>query len=425
VVSLLAGLLGAAVLTLIVFGGGREHVITASALMAWAAGWGLLAVLSSRYTEQPQRWALVPAVCLAATALVVFVVGRSNGVMHALGWVWPPLLFALAVWTAIQIRRDLHSWTRLLLYPVVAFLMLVSVGGMVEIVQERSDYAMPGRLVAVGGHRLHINCTGSGSPTVVLEPGAGSMSSAMAWIAPAVARGTRVCVYDRAGRGWSESASGPQDANQTAADLHTLLAQADVPGPYVLAGHSFGGLYVQAFAARYPDDVAGLVLIDATPPDAFTSLPDYPTTYWVLKRVSAIAQSGSRFGLGRLINASSFGDLPSSVQAEVRADAARPQTARTNRDEFAVARRSMAQARALRSFGAKPLIVLTASDGSQAGWRAAQDHLATLSTNSVHRVVRGSTHESLIEDERDAAEVSRAIDDVVRAARDAASLSQP
>ena len=125
---------------------------------------------------------------------------------------------------------------------------------------------MTGQLIDVGGHRLHLNCTGSGSPTVVLQPGGGDFSSVMAWIAPAVAADTRVCVYDRAGRGWSEPADSPQDATQIATDLHTLLQRGNVPGPYVLAGHSFGGLYVLTHADRYPDDVAGMVLIDSTNP---------------------------------------------------------------------------------------------------------------------------------------------------------------
>ena len=85
-------------------------------------------------------------------------------------------------------------------------------------------------------------------------------------VALAVARDSRVCVCDRAGRGWSDVADGPQDAAQIAAGLHTLLERATVPGPYVLAGHSFGGLYVQTFAANYPDEVAGLVLLDSTAP---------------------------------------------------------------------------------------------------------------------------------------------------------------
>ena len=93
----------------------------------------------------------------------------------------------------------------------------------------------------------------------MLEPGLGEFSSTFGWIEPTVARDTRVCVYDRAGRGWSESGPGPQDGVQIATDLHTLLEHAQIPGPYVLAGHSFGGLYVLAFADRFPEDVAGLV----------------------------------------------------------------------------------------------------------------------------------------------------------------------
>src|SRR6185437_6441949 len=169
------------------------------------------------------------------------------------------------------------SSRRWLLYPVFAMLALASIGGGYETVREAVDahaYPMPGQLIEVGGHRLHLSCTGSGSPTVVLEPGAGEMSSNLGWITPAVARDTRVCVYDRAGRGWSEPADSAQDGVQIATDLHTLLHRGHVPGPYVLAGHSFGGLYVLTFAARYPDEVAGLALIDSTAPSSATKAVD-------------------------------------------------------------------------------------------------------------------------------------------------------
>jgi pimeloyl-ACP methyl ester carboxylesterase len=148
-------------------------------------------------------------------------------------------------------------------------LALASIGGGYETLGEAADaraYPMPGRLIEVGGHRLHLSCTGAGAPTVVLEPGAGGMSSILGWIAPAVARDTRVCVYDRAGRGWSEPADSAQDGAQIVTDLHRLLQRGHVPGPSVLAGHSFGGLYVLTFAARYPDEVAGMVLVDSTAP---------------------------------------------------------------------------------------------------------------------------------------------------------------
>jgi pimeloyl-ACP methyl ester carboxylesterase len=428
VVSVLTGLVGSAVLTLVVFAGAREHIITASALLAYAVGWALLATLSARFTEQPQRWAIVPAASMALTGVGIVLFARSNSVMQALGWFWPPLLLVLAVWTTTQVRRHLHSWSRWLLYPVLAFLVLASVGGAVETLLERSDRsnnAMPGEMVDVGGRQMHIHCTGSGSPTVVLQPGLGEMSSALSLIAPAVAKNTRVCVYDRAGRGWSESASGAQDGDHIAADLHTLLPRARVPGPYVLAGHSFGGLYVLAFAAHYSDEVAGMVLIDSTPPDAFTSLPDYPGFYSAFRRVGALRPTVARFGVGRLIVASQYGDLPRQARTEARASASTARLARSSRDEFATAPRSMEQAKAFRSFGGKPLIVLTASDGNQAGWRAAQDRLATLSTNSLHRIISGATHDSLVSDKVDAARVSQAIADVVRAIRDSAALVGP
>ncbi len=176
---------------------------------------------------------------------------------------------------------------------------------------------MPGQLIDVGGHRLHLNCTGSGSPTVVLEPGGGEMSSNLGWIAPAVARDTRVCVYDRAGRGWSEPADTPQDGVQIATDLHTLLHRASVPGPYVLAGHSFGGLYVLTFAARYPDEVAGMVLVDSTAPASAAHVGRDRTSYDVTGRVSALASSSARLGLGRLFGQLAAGGLPPRPRDEV------------------------------------------------------------------------------------------------------------
>jgi pimeloyl-ACP methyl ester carboxylesterase len=192
-----------------------------------------------------------------------------------LDWVWPPALLALAIWMLVRAHRQLRSRSRrILLYPVIGCLAVAAIGGAYQTASAAADanaYPMPGQSIDVGGHRLHLNCTGSGSPTVLLQPGAGEMSSNMGWIAPAVARNTRVCVYDRAGRGWSEPADTPQDGTQIAIDLHTLLQRGHIPGPYVLAGHSFGGRYVLAFAAQYPDDVAGMVLVDATAPASTSS----------------------------------------------------------------------------------------------------------------------------------------------------------
>ena len=266
--SLLSGIVAAIALIAGPLAGAQEHIITGSVLITFSLAWAMLAVSSMRWTDQPQRWAITPAVLMAASGIFIVVLAPTG---NQLGWIWPPTVAALTVWMVIRSRRELRSRTRVwLVYPVFAALMMSSVGGAYETYRERADAAnfpMPGRLIDVGGHRLHINCTGTGSPTVVLEPGLGEPSTAMAWIAPAVASTTRVCVYDRAGRGWSESASAPQGGIQTATDLHTLLERAHEPGPYVLAGHSAGGIYVLNYARRYPNDVAGMVLLDSMHPE--------------------------------------------------------------------------------------------------------------------------------------------------------------
>lgn len=270
---------------------------------------------------------------------------------------------------------------------------------------------------------MHVNCTGSGSPTVVLEPGAGEMSSYLGWIAPAVERDTRVCVYDRAGRGWSESADGPQDGTRIATDLHTLLQRGGVPGPYVLAGHSFGGLYVLSFAAQYPEDVAGLVLVDSTVPAANAN-PNVATTY-IMDRLSAVAAASARFGTARVFGQGYYGSLPPQSRGEARASMATASQVGSAVDEYVTANSSMRQAQSLVDFTGRPLIVLTAGEGNSAGWFAKQDALAALSSNSLHRVVAGATHASMLEDEHDAAAVTEAIADVVASVRTGTPLATP
>jgi len=298
------------------------------------------------------------------------------------------------------------------------------VGGGYETVRESLDaraYPPPGQLVDIGGHRLHLHCTGTGSPTVVLEPGQGGVSSDLAWIAQAVAHDTTVCVYDRAGRGWSDATDNPQDGAQIAADLHTLLHRAHVPGPYVLAGHSFGGLYVQAFAAQFPDEVAGLVLLDSTAPKPGPTLPTN-TSDNVFGRITALVPAIAHLGAGRLIAQASYGDLPPGAQDEARANASLARNLGSFIDEFVEANTAMQQAAALTDLDGKPLIVLTADTGNDAGWEEKQDHMASLSSNSRHRVAHATTHDSMVSDPADSAAASQAIHDVVEAVRTARPL---
>jgi pimeloyl-ACP methyl ester carboxylesterase len=386
----------------------------------------MLALLSVRYTDQPQRWALVPAVFMGVSGLLLVAFGSD--VIDVLRWVWPPALLVLAVWVAVQAHRQLRSRSRwLLIYPVVAVMALASVGAGYETVREHLDegaYPMAGQLVDVGGHRLHLQCTGSGSPTVVLQPGGGDMSSVMGWIAPAVAAHTRVCVYDSAGRGWSDPSEATQDGSQMMTDLHTLLHRGGVPGPYVLAGHSFGGLYVRIFAAQYPDEVAGMVLIDSTGSHlpASTSPQSWGPDE-ILARASVLASTSARLGLGRLFGLG-YGSLPPQSDNEVRAKLATSASLRSTIDEFLQASASEHEAASLTDFGDKPLVVLTAGDGNDAAWMAAQNKTATLSTNSVHRVVKGAVHADLVLVQADAAVTAQAINDVVSSVRSHQPLEQ-
>ena len=414
--SLATGLLAGLLLVAAPFVPAQESALTGALLCGFAVGWALLAVLSARFTAAPQRWAAVPAAFMAPSGLLL--IGFGAQVRDVLDWIWPPALLAVVVWVVVRVRHRL-------LHPVLAVLVLASIGGGYEKAAEAADaraYPMPGQLIDVGGHRLHLNCTGSGSPTVVLEPGGGAMSSNLGWITPGVARDTRVCVYDRAGRGWSEPATGPQDGAQIVADLHTLLHRAHIPGPYVLAGHSFGGLYALTFADRYPDEVAGMVLVDSTAPAAAPSTAQSSSDG--IGRLAALASIAARLGLVRVVGQLSDDGLPPRDGGEVRAGTATAAGLRSTIDEYVHASASAQQAAALRDFAAKPLVVLTAGVGHDAAWSAAQNHLATLSTNSAHHIVEGATHETLVADQEHAATTTRAILQVVSAVRSAGPLTR-
>lgn len=416
--SLVAGALAALALVLVVVAGATEPTITGAALLGFAVGWALLALASERLTDQPQRWALVPAASMGLSGTALLLLAPGDRAMAALGWMWPPALLALAVWTVRRSRRDLSSRTRAwLVLPVCVVMALAAVAGAVETVRGPAAAEAPsaGRLVDVGGHRLYLECSGTGSPTVVLVNGSGEHTPSWAWITPAVAQDTRVCTYDRAGQGWSEPAAHPQDGVEAAADLHRLLAAADVPGPHVLAGHSVGGVHGLVFAARYPADVAGVVLLDSSSPHQF-ALPGYAGTYDAWRRVSALFPSLARLGLGRLAVGTGSTGLPPDARDRERALASSASDLRGQRDEWSQLPDTFAQAQALPDLGQTPLVVVTAGE-QDPDWFAAQDRLATLSTNSEQRVLDGATHADLLQDRAFAADSARAVLDVVQAVR--------
>ena len=383
--------------------GRSEPVVTGSVMLAFGIGWGLMAVLTTRSSAQPQPWMGVPAVALGSVGLGLILFRPGPAAMDVLSWVWPVGLIVLGAWMVVQVRHHLTGWGRWLVIPPIAVLVLIAIGGAMETLIAASQPATAtgsGQLIDVGGHRLYLECSGSGSPTVVLQAGLGASSSSWSRIAPTIAASTKVCAYDRAGHGRSDE-SGPQDGIALASDLHTLLDRAGVAGPYLLVGHSSGGDYVRVFAGRYPDQLAGVVLLDAQPADAFTALPDYPTTYrLVLRPLASLTAPLARIGVMRL-----FGD-----------EDATPAYGRAYRDAVVELPDVLDQAQSVTSLGSVPLIVVSAGSGGQPGWEAAQDRLAGLSTESVHRIIPAATHDSLVSGD-DASASSQAILDVVASIR--------
>jgi pimeloyl-ACP methyl ester carboxylesterase len=130
----------------------------------------------------------------------------------------------------------------------------------------RGIYPPQGRLYTVDGYKMHLYCTGEGSPTLVLDAGLGNDSLIWANVQPTLSKTTRVCSYDRAGFGWSDLQPGPRDAHRITDQLHALLTQAGIKGPIVLMGHSIAGLYIRDYAARYPQNLSGLVFVDGSTP---------------------------------------------------------------------------------------------------------------------------------------------------------------
>jgi pimeloyl-ACP methyl ester carboxylesterase len=129
--------------------------------------------------------------------------------------------------------------------------------------------AIPGQRFDVGGYQLHIHCTGKGSPTVLVDVGLGDDSTDWLPIQQAISQNSRICVFDRAGYGWSDFGPAPRTSKRIARELEILLEEADIPAPYVLVGHSFGGYNIRIFAANNPEMVAGMVLVDASHEDQY------------------------------------------------------------------------------------------------------------------------------------------------------------
>ncbi|MFC7582703.1 alpha/beta fold hydrolase [Nonomuraea antimicrobica] len=274
--------------------------------------------------------------------------------------------------------------------------------------RDRRRYPPPGRMIDVGGRRIHLWIEGAGDPAVVVVPALGESCLDFAALLPALAAETRTVVFDRAGLGWSDPVRKPMAQLDAADDLRTALHQAGVEPPYVLVGHSMGGYVLRLFAAAYPGEVAGLVFVDSSHPEQHR-IPGY---HWKTVRYAA-ARRARWFGVRRLLV--DLG-LPSPRSSAVPAEYAAAWTAlrlgdrqrRTSWWELAL-RAQIAAAVGERTgpLGSTPVTVLTCSKNDPyattrkerallrqhlQSWYPLQADLAALSTDSKHVVARRAGH---------------------------------
>lgn len=325
-------------------------------------------------------------------------------------------------------------WLKRIVFTLLGLVVFLLVAGLIyQAIGTAADarrFPPPGRLVSVGDYHLHLNCQGTGSPTVILETLAGGVSANWAWVQPELARTTRVCAYDRAGRGWSDPGVPAQDLWGTVSDLHTLLQNAGEVGPYILVGHSIGGLYVRAFAQQYPEETAGIVLVDSAHPEQLVRYPEYDAQREAYLQDLAMFPTLARFGLFRLYFASGgeidFQDLPPEAHDALAAFWSSPLYFESQRAETALAPTIYSQAQALDSLGDRPLIVISADENpaDSDSWEILQSELATLSTITEHLIISDAAHASLAFHPDHASQTSAAILRVVEMVREQPQLQR-
>jgi pimeloyl-ACP methyl ester carboxylesterase len=294
---------------------------------------------------------------------------------------------------------------------------------------DKQEFPPPGQLVAVDGYQLHINCTGEGSPTVILDAAGGNASPSWGLVQPEIAQSTRVCAYDRAAMGWSERGPMPRDMNQHVRELHALLTGAGIDGPYVLVGHSYGGRIARVYAKEYPSEVVGMVLID---PGTLDDDPRFPQERYAElaaeKRTIVLARWLAPFGAVRLLlPQGDYDDLPPQEGAAMDTFGVTTKYFRAILDQYRAMPQTYQQERAVSSLGSIPLIVVSATtpdDETRRVWTEINGELAKLSANSVHRVMQGATHSGLLWKSEHAVKTTDAIQQVIEAARTGQPLAK-
>ena len=295
------------------------------------------------------------------------------------------------------------SWFRRILVGLLLFaLILAAAGFLYENISEARDRRfnpMPGKLVDVDGEQMHLYCEGVGIPTVILESGLGDSYISWRKVQPEIAKFTRVCSYDRAGLGYSDSTSQPRTSKVIAGQLHTLLHNAGISPPYVLVGHSMGGYDVRRYSSLYRNEVVGMVLVDSSHPDQENRFPPELKNMegsWI--REALFLEYTTPFGIPRLIGLCD--DQPAQRAAECNFHSVREALA-----EMKAFPESAAETAATGSFGDLPLAVLSHDPDKPSAelapdlakptndaWEKMQEELAHLSTRGTQAIAKGSSH---------------------------------
>lgn len=299
--------------------------------------------------------------------------------------------------------RPSHPLVRRIGLGLVLFvLVLAGAGFLYENISEARDRRfnpMPGHLVNVSGKKMHIDCTGEGSPAVILESGLGDPYVSWRKVQPQIANLARVCSYDRAGLGYSDSTSEPRTSDAMARQLHALLQTAQIAPPYVLVGHSMGGFTVRLFANLYRNEVAGIVLVDSSHPDQQQRLPPEIKNMegsWL--REAEFLEYTMPFGIPRLLGLCD--DNPVQRAADCNWHSAREGVA-----EMKSIPASAAETAAVGSLGDLPLLVLShdpdkpsselapdLAKPTNEAWEKMQEELAHLSTRGTQQIAKNAAH---------------------------------
>jgi pimeloyl-ACP methyl ester carboxylesterase len=287
---------------------------------------------------------------------------------------------------------------------------------------DRRRYPAPGEMFDLQGYRLHLLAMGHGSPTVIFE--SGLMSTVLSWdkVQPEIAKSTRAVSYDRAGLGWSDPGPAPRDAEQIVSELHRLLERAHVSAPFILVGHSFGGLTMRLFAERYPEQVAALVLIDPVVPGEWNPANEHNAKRIrmgarILRRASLLARCGLirfvsllfRVGaktiadpLVRIMSKGApkgdgtsssplFWNLPASERAMAPVFWVQPKFTETIASQLENLPRSAAQVAVAEDLEGKTITIISAAD-TNAERKAAHNATTRLSSGGKHVIATGSSH---------------------------------